>query len=173
VSPDFSTRRRPPRVGALTLLLLLVGGTALAAAGYGAFEARAEAARSQAAVLALRGTLAGERTRLEAARSRRREGGATLFTQAALTAEAPPARVLAELSALLPPDARFENVALGYGARIEIDVQVAARDARAYDRLLERLSESPLFEDVVPGAESRDGEVRAGIRLAWRSGPAR
>lgn len=173
MSPDFSTQRRPPRIDGLTLLLLVVAGVALAATAYEALEARAEAARSQAAVRALRDTLVQERTRLEAVGSRRREGAATLFTQAALTAEAPPPRVLAELSSLLPADARLENVTLGYGARLEIELQVAARDARAYDRLLERLSESPLFEDVLPGAESREGEVRAGVRLAWRSGAGR
>jgi hypothetical protein len=36
---------------------------------------------------------------------------------------------------------------------------------------LERVAESPLFADVLPGAETREGEMRASLRMRYRPLP--
>ncbi len=83
------------------------------------------------------------------------------------------ATISRDLAAILPADVRLESLTLNYGARLELDLRVVARGAAAYDLFLKRCQESPLFRDVVPGAENRDGEVATTVRAAYRAGEAR
>jgi hypothetical protein len=48
-------------------------------------------------------------------------------------------------------------------------VDVIARSAPAYDQFLDRLQRSPLFADVLPGDENRDGELRTSIQMTYRA----
>jgi hypothetical protein len=90
-----------------------------------------------------------------------------LASRALLSAEAPPPRVLADLEAICPRDVRLNGLSLAYGESLILDMKVAARQGRAYDDFLKRLGESPLFADVVPETEARDGEVLATIRARY------
>jgi hypothetical protein len=49
-------------------------------------------------------------------------------------------------------------------------MQVSAKAGGAYEAFLQRLEGSPLFDDVVPGEETRDGGVSASIQLRYRGG---
>jgi Tfp pilus assembly protein PilN len=146
-------------VGAGALLLLAVVSESWAA--------RASASEARAAFDRIRSEAAATVDQARALEARKAEGGRTLASQAALTREAPPPRVLSELTALLPRDVRLESVTLAYGERLEIEVSVVARTASSYDLFLARLAESKRFRDVLPGAESRDAEVRGSVRLSF------
>ncbi|MBI3931850.1 MAG: hypothetical protein HY317_00415 [Acidobacteria bacterium] len=168
--PDFSTRRRVSRPGQGETWLL---GAALVATVVSAYEASSAWAWRGAA----RGALAAARHEAEALDSRRRSlerrggtSGDALASQIRLTEDAPPSRVMAEIAALLPPDARLEGVTLRYGRRLALDMQVVGRSAPAYDLFLKRLAESPSFEEVVPGAETREGQVQASVQALYRPG---
>jgi Tfp pilus assembly protein PilN len=93
---------------------------------------------------------------------------ATLGAQVQATAAAPPQRIVAELADLLPPDVKLQSLQLEYRDRVLLDLRVAARRAEAYDAFLQHLAQSPRFEDVVPGAESREGELLASVRMTYR-----
>jgi len=92
------------------------------------------------------------------------------MSQAEFTVEAPPPKIVADLSSLLPPDVRLLSLMLTYRDRLEVDARVSARKAEAYDELLVRLGRSPLFDDVVPGPESREGELLASVRMRYLGG---
>lgn len=94
-----------------------------------------------------------------------------LAAQALRTLHAPPPRVLADLASVLPPDVRLDGVAIAYAPRLQVELQVVARSPQAYDRFVRALTESPLFGDVVPGDESREGELRATVAVAYRGAP--
>ena len=143
-------------------LLLLASATA-------AVEAVRAARVAEATVTGLRRSVVEARERLRVLQGRRRSD--LLTSQLVLTAEAPPARVLAELAELLPPDARLESLSLSYGSRLEIDAEVVTRRAASYDLLLERLQASPAFGDIQPGPEARQGEMRATLRMTHASVP--
>jgi len=98
-------------------------------------------------------------------------GREALVSQMVLTAAAPPPLVLSDLAATLPPDVRLQDLTLSYGGTLEVEMRVAARRAVAYDQFLSRLGESRRFENVVPGAENRDGEVLATVRATYRAEP--
>jgi hypothetical protein len=92
-----------------------------------------------------------------------------LAAQALLTADAPPSRVVAELSRLMPADVRLENLRLVYGSRLQVEMRVSARAAGSYDVFIDRLERSPSFSEVLPGDENREGELRALVRAVWRA----
>ncbi len=140
-------------------------------AAYFASDAWAELRRARAGVESERreAAVVAEKTRgLEVGR-----GGGTLGSQIVLTAEAPPPRVVAALAALLPPDVRLDGVALAYGDNLGIEARVVARHAASYDLFLKRLSESPSFTGIVPGAESRQSGVQASVQMRYRGGAGR
>ncbi len=163
---DFS--RHPRRVG----LSSWDGGLLVAAVALFALSGFV-AGRAQSAVVAARRRLEEVRRDSEAARERLRglesrsgkEEG--LASRVLLTAEAPPPRVVADLAALVPPDVRLDGVGLAYGRGVELDLQVVARRAQAYDLFLKRLAEAPRISAVSPGTENRDGEVRASVRATY------
>jgi Tfp pilus assembly protein PilN len=78
--------------------------------------------------------------------------------------------VLADLAALMPPDVKLDSLNLAYGEGIGMSMHVSARSAGAYEAFLQRLESSPLFEEVVPGEESRDAGVTASIEMRYRGG---
>jgi NAD(P)-dependent dehydrogenase (short-subunit alcohol dehydrogenase family) len=146
-------------MGVAVAALLLAAGDAVRAA-----RAREEA-REQA--LHARSELEPLRARLHAREGASRRDS-TLRHQAELTAEAAPPRVIADLAALLPADARVGRLELHYGNRLELDFRVETRTPAAYDRLLEALAASGRLEAVVPGAETREGEVHASMSAVYR-----
>ena len=87
-------------------------------------------------------------------------------------AESSPARVLADLRALLPEGVSVVSLKIEYlpdaSARLELGVE--ARGPQAYDRFLSALSKSPHFSDIKPGSESRPGLVRATVSANHRPG---
>jgi hypothetical protein len=94
-------------------------------------------------------------------------GGATLAAQVQATAAAPPQKIVAELVSLLPPDVKLQSLQLDYRDRVLVDLRVAARHAAAYDAFLQHLAQSSSFGDVVPGPESREGELLASLRMTY------
>ncbi len=164
--PDFSTRRRAAAPAGGTLLLVL-GALAIAASLGDAWLHRAEAARARASVESLRAELGLSRQRADALAARERQGEGRLPGQVTWTALAPPALVVARLTELLPDDVRLDTLQLDYGSRLELEAQVSARRPEAYDDLLARLAAAPAFEDVRPGAEQRQDEMKATLRFAW------
>lgn len=166
-APDFSTRPRPA-VGAWELPLLAAGLATLLATSYAASSAWAGLRAVLRASEATRRELAELGPRLLALAERVERGDRAGAARAALTLEAPPRLVLAELTRLLPAEVRLVELSLDYGRRVELDARVEARTPEAYDRFLERLSASPAFEQVVPGAETREGPVRVSLRMAYR-----
>ena len=163
--PDFSTlprERRPPGWERLALALAVL---ALAASVVAAWRARAEADEA-------RSRLAGVRRQLDqqSARSRVLATAADAGASGAAAADAPPVRILAGIEAVLPGTARLRALSIEYGRGVSIEMQVEARSAASWDRLLEGLERSPDFKDVEPGPENREAEVRAMVRARWAGG---
>ena len=169
MSPDFSTRAAPQAgLARYEPLLLGIASLLFLASAASASRSWAEARSSAAYLDGLRGELQQERDRLRELESKRRAGASLMTSKLALTAEAPPARVLAQLSALLPSDVRLDSVTFQYGERLEIDAVAVARRPASYDVFLERLSASPLFGEIQPGPEARQGEMRGSLRLVYK-----
>jgi hypothetical protein len=164
---DFSTRPRR-QLWTAESALMFAACAALAVAGLLGWQASADLDRRRAEVARATQEAAGLAERVRAAEARRGPGDAVLAAQARETAEAPPPRVVQELSALLPPDVRLQSLDLDYRDRLFIDLHVVARHAEAYDLFLAKLGESKAFGDVVPGPESRQGELTASVRLSYR-----
>jgi hypothetical protein len=152
----------------LDAVLVALAGLALAWTGVQAVRSAREAGRRERSAAAARQDLDTTRARLAALESQRLDS--TIARQTLLTLDAPPPQVVAALAELLPEDVRLESMLLRYGDRLELEMRVVARSSTAYDVFLERLSSSPRFESVLPGEENRDGEVRAGIKAAYRGG---
>jgi hypothetical protein len=166
--PDFSTRGRRPEVRTGDLVFLGVSGLALSLAIASAAGAWSDVRRARTDLDKTRHDT--EAVSLQARAHEARKGPDTVLSaRALLTAESPPPRVLADLETLLPPDVRLLVLNLDYGERLDVALQVAARRAASYDLFLQRLQESPLFTDVRPGEEVRDGGVRAQVQAAYRA----
>ena len=160
---DFSTRPRARALTGAERAVVLAGVAALAVASWSAADAWTEH-RGAAA------RLAQAREEVEAARARIRQlqgAGDAVASQAALSAEAPPERVVAEIAALLPDDVRLESLTLSYGRELPVELRVAARDPAAFDLFLDRLQRSRAFADVLPGDEVRTGDMNAVIRARY------
>jgi len=171
-APDFSTRAEAKRRGERWEPLLLgLAALLFVASALSAYSNSREARASEAYLAGLRHELEQDRSRLRALESRRRSGGNLLTSKLVLTAEAPPARVLAELTELLPPDVRLESVALAYGARLEIEALAVARRPASYDLFLERLAASASFGEILPGPEAREGEMRGSLKMTYKRLP--
>lgn len=164
--PDFSTRRRAQAPAGSTLLLVL-GALALVASLGDAWLRNAEAARARASLESLRSELGAARRRADTLAARERRSDDRLPGQVTWTALAPPALVVARLTDLLPDDVRLDALQLEYGPRLELEAQVSARRPEAYDELLARLASASAFEDVRPGSEQRQDEMKATLRFSW------
>lgn len=164
---DFSTRPRRRTPDGLDALLLALGGLSLVLATYWTTAAWTDLRRAREHAAEARREADADQGRLRVLESRRGAEG-TLGTQALLTADAPPPRVVADLGSVMPADVRLESLALTYGDAVTLEMQVAARAASAYDAFLQRLEGSPLFADVTPGEENRGADVRASVRATYR-----
>jgi hypothetical protein len=157
---DFSTR--PVRgSGFLDRALVALAAATLADAAVATVAARRELAGAMRAVEEARRDPESRR------RPARRDGLDSLAAQALATAEAPPARIFAELASLMPADVRLSGATLTYGDGVIVELSVLAREDSAYDRFLERLAASSRFSDILPGAESRGGALSAPIRMRY------
>jgi len=168
--PDFRTGHRATAssplaarlvLGAAALALLLGLGGAVRAT-LARDDARAQVESARRAVVPMRAEL-----RDREYRSRR---DATWRHQAELTASSAPPRVIADLAALLPGDARVERLDLRYGDQLELDFHVETRSPAAYDRFLAALVASGRVEKVVPGPEVREGEAATSVKAVYRPG---
>jgi Tfp pilus assembly protein PilN len=167
VSRDFSTNpERPPR-SRFELALVAAGLAALAWSAFGAHASWRDARDKRARVEEARRELAGALERVP--HTTPSSSDAAFAQQALLSLEAAPPVVLAALATVLPPDVRLDGLALDYGGALQLQLQVVARDAAAYDRFLSQLEASPRFGSVSPGEENRDGEVRAVVRASFGS----
>ena len=163
--PDFSTSPRPSRVPMWERLAVLGGLAALLLAGTGAWQAQEEARDARARLADVRQKVEASTLRLRSSESRARAGAPRLPAS-----EAPPARIVAALASALPGDARLEGLSIDYQHGGLLEIAVVAREAAAWDRLLDRLSRDPRFDDVRPGPESRDAEVKSTVRARWAGG---
>ena len=171
-SPDFSSRAgTAPRSSRRDTLALAVAAALALAAGAEAWQAQRESRESTASLDALRADLEATRERLRTLQGTKRAGSDALASRIVLSAEAPPARVLAELTALLPPDVRLDGLSLVYGAKLQVEARVVARRPAGYDQLVERLAGSRLFGDVVPGPESREPDLHSTLHMVYRPVP--
>jgi Tfp pilus assembly protein PilN len=165
---DFSSNPRRAGGGAAGVLLA-VGALALLLSLASLVRAWSENRRVGQRLQDERSGVRGVQTRLrslESARNPDRSRG----LQAMLTLEASPPRVFQDLAKALPPDVRLNNVVLDYGNRLDVDMQVLARSAGAYDAFLARLEDGGSFENIVPGDENREGEVTARVEATYRGG---
>jgi Tfp pilus assembly protein PilN len=144
-------------IGALTLIL----------ASYATGTSWAEFKRARQHVVDVRKETEAGQARLKTLEARSAPTAA-LATQALLSADAAPPRLIADLAALLPPDVKLDSLALTYGDGIAVQMQVSAKGGAAYDIFLQRLEASPLFEDVIPGEEVRDGGLSASVQVRYR-----
>ena len=164
---DFSSRPRRSAPEPVDVGLFGIGVLTLLVASYATGTSWADFKRARQHVR--RETEAGQ-ARLRTLETRSAPTAA-LATQALLSSDVPPPRLLAELSRLMPPDVKLDSVSLAYGEGIEVRLQVTARAGGAYDAFLQRLEGSPAFDDVIPGEESRDGGVTASIQARYRGAP--
>jgi hypothetical protein len=161
--PDFSTAPRLRHGPPWDTLAVLAGAVLLALALAGAWRARAEARL-------VRGRLAEVRKEAEAASGRLRALEARARGQARgllPAAEATPGQIVAGVASTLPGDVRLERLSIDYARGGTLEMHVVARDAAAWDLLLDRMEAAAEFQDVEPGPESREGEVRSVIRTRW------
>ena len=169
--PDFSTAVRPgewrwgwQRLG------VAVGLLALALSAISVWRSRDEARSARERLAVVRREVEASTVRL---RSLEALAGATgeRLARAAAAREAAPEQIVSGIAAVLPGDARLEGLSIEYGADVSLELRVLARDASAWDRLLERLERAPGFRGVVPGPEDREGEVRSVLRARWSGDP--
>jgi Tfp pilus assembly protein PilN len=166
---DFSSRprRRPPQP--LDVGLLGIGVLTLILASYATGTSWAEFKRARQHVADVRRETEAGQARLRTLEARSAPTAA-LANQALLSSDAAPPRVLSDLAAVLPPDVKLDSLALAYGDGIGMQMQVSAKGTGAYEVFLQRLEASPLFEEVIPGEELRDGGVTASIQARYRGG---
>jgi hypothetical protein len=164
--PDFSTTPRPRRPPARELLAVVLGFLVLFLSLGSASATRREAGAARERLAAVRREIGSLEARLRAVDARTTQGG-ELLNRAAAAGEAPPERIVAAIARALPGDARVERLTVGYGDAISLEMMLVARDAAAWDRALARLVEAGPFEEVIPGPERRDGEVRTSVSARW------
>jgi len=163
--PDFATVPRASRVPSLGTVTLAVGLAAVVLAGGAAWRARGELRVAQARLDDVR-----REVEAAAARLRAMEASATSGRPGLAAADAEPAQIVADVATVLPADARLDRLSIDYTHGGAVELEVVARDASAWDRLLERLEQAPQFRDVEPGPEVRDAEVRSLVRARWVGG---
>jgi hypothetical protein len=162
---DFSSAPRRARARGLDVLLVGLAAIAAAASVRASWTARSESVSVRAQLAEARSEVAAARQRLiELERTSARAGYAL---EAASWAAVPPARVLADLADLLPGDVRLDGLLLDYRGGLELELRVVARDAAAFDRVMDRFAASSRLRHVAAAAENREGEVRTTVSAHW------
>ncbi len=166
---DFSSRARRRHTGWDTVILVL-GGLVFAAAAVDGIRASSELHTRRGETERLNREAADSAARARFLGTRDGSAGAALASQAEGTLDAPPPRVVTDLSEALPPDVRLQSLDLDYRDRVLVDLRVEARTPEAYDLFLKRLSGSRRFREIVPGPENRDRVLSASVRASYRYG---
>ncbi len=165
--PDFKTKPGTSRIPLWQHLALAACALVALAAAAQAYATR-QSAREAALRLAEGSREVDVATdRLRALEARVRVAGAGVLSPA----DVPPALVVAEIASVLPDDVRLERLAIDYRRGGALELQVVARDAAAWDRLLQGLEQAPSIREVEPGPEARAAEVRSLVRARWASAP--
>ncbi len=164
--PDFSTTPRSRRLPLWEIVAVVVAVALLGVALRTAFTTRRDSRAARDRLAAVQRDVVSMRARVQAYGARVAAGGG-LLTQAAAAGESPPERIVAQLGRVLPEAARVERLSIVYGEEITLEMRVVARDAIAWDLTLERLEETRFLEEVSPGPEHRDGEVRTTVSARW------
>jgi hypothetical protein len=167
--PDFSSSPRPRRPPVREIVAIVLGLAALGVSARVTVVARREATLAGERRAEVRADVRRMQSRLQALEGRTSAGG-ELLARAAVAGETPPERIVAVLARALPDDARLEQLRITYGETLSLELSVAARDARAWDRTLGRLLETGHLEEVMPGPERRDGEIRTSVSARWSGG---
>jgi Tfp pilus assembly protein PilN len=170
--PDFSTAGGQTGSRAGGRLAVALGLLALALAAGSAWRARTEASAARERLAAVREEVKASTARLRSLEARSGAGDERLV-RAEAAREATPMRIVADIGAVLPPDARLEQLSIEYGGDVSIEMQVLARDASAWDRLLAGMERAPRFRAVEPGPEDREGEVRSVVKARWSGSDGR
>ncbi len=164
--PDFRTSPRASRVPAWQHLAVAACALVAIAAAVQAYATREEARGAARRLAEVSREVDAARGRVQALEARR-AGEAGVLSPA----QVPPALVVAEIAAALPGDVRLERLAIDYRRGGALEMLVVARDAAAWDRLLQRLEAAPRIREVEPGPEARAAEVRSLVRARWAEGP--
>ena len=165
--PDFSSSKHPARAAAWQSFGLGVCVLVALAAAISAHVARDEAQSARRRLAEVRRDVDAAATRVNALESRARASQAGMLAPE----DAPPARIVSDVAALLPGDVRLERIAIDYRGGGTLELAVVARDASAWDLLLQRLALATHLHAVTPGPEARAAEVRSVVRARWRSEP--
>ncbi|HVO10924.1 MAG TPA: hypothetical protein VMX54_09300 [Vicinamibacteria bacterium] len=159
LQPDFATAPRSRRRPSWEAVLLVGAALVLLYSAFAAWRARSEADFAVERVAVAHREIDQTAARLRAQ------------SPVARDADRPaPSHILAAIARVLPGDARLVGLTVDYTHGVGLELQVEARDAAAWDRLLARLDVSADFADVEPGPEKREAEVRSVVRARWTGG---
>jgi hypothetical protein len=164
--PDFSTTRRAGPASAWARLALLACALAPLFTAAQAFRAREEARAASERLAEVNRDVVAVTARRRALEGRDRLAGGTLLP----AEDAPPARIVADVARVLPGPVRLERLSIDYSRGGALEMLVVARDAAAWDLLLERLEAAGSLREVEPGPEARDAEIRSVVRARWTGG---
>jgi len=164
--PDFSSGPRATPGRLLGRFALAAGGVAVLAAALLWFQARNERQVAERRLAEVGREVALARDHVLALRARARAARAGELAPE----DAPPARIVSEIARMLPDDVRLERLVIDYRGGGTLELQVVARDAGAWDRVLQRLESQPRIREAEPGPEARAAEVRSLVRARWATG---
>jgi Tfp pilus assembly protein PilN len=165
--PDFSTAPGASRVPAWQHVALAACALAALAAAAQAYATREEARGALRRLAEVSRDVDAARTRLQALDARARASEAGVLSPA----DVPPALVVSEVASLLPGDVRLDRLSIDYRRGGTLEMQVVAKDAGAWDRLLQQLEAAPRLREVELGPEARAAEVRSVVQARWASAP--
>jgi hypothetical protein len=162
-SRDFATGPRARRAVGIDVWLLLAGALVAAAGAWRLQVARAQLARAEGRVAAVRSDVEALQHELDGlARLPEAEG---LAARARLNALYPPGPLVEGVVEALPDDVRLERLVIAYGAEASVELQVAAKGPLAYETFLNALRRLPSVGELLPGAEEHGAETRGSVRL--------
>jgi hypothetical protein len=165
--PDFSSSKQPARAAAWQGVGLGACVLVALASAISAHVTRGQAESARRRLAEVRREVDAAATRVKALEARARAGRAGMLAPE----DAPPARIVSDVAALLPGDVRLERIAIDYRGGGALELAVVARDASAWDLLLQRLALAEHLRAVTPGPEARAAEVRSLVRARWGSEP--
>jgi hypothetical protein len=164
---DLSSTRSRARSRPADVVLLVAALAGLAFVGHALWTSRDELERARRARGQAESQVAEAKGKLSALEGSDPQHDVQV-ARMALAGQAPPQAVVRDLASLLPPDVRLLDLVLTYDHALDVEMRVVARRGAAYDLFLERLHGSRMFRAIVPGPETRDGEVSASVRVEYQ-----